>query len=105
MKLREWTLEQLLLETGVRLDPEPDIWGILDKGEEDTVLARLYADKLWLALMRKYAETANRKMVTKALMDQQYWKWRGEFFCYTQQILKARRAFKKIQNPIEQNRT
>ena len=96
-------MEQLLLETGVRLDPDPDVWGILPKGEEEIVLARLYEDKLWCSLMRKYAEGANKAMINRCSMDQEYWKFRGQFFCYNNMLLKARRASLKLKN--EQNRT
>jgi len=97
-------MEQLLLETGVDLSPEEGVWGILDKSEEDIVLASIYKNKLFVSLLRKYAEGANKAMINRASMDQEYWKFRGQFFCYNSILLKARRAFIKLQDKNEQNR-
>ena len=90
-------IDRLLRETGIDVSPEEDTWGILSKVEEDIVLARLYGDKLWLALMRKYAEGANKAMIQD--IKRQDWheasRHNGQFFSYNNQIVKARRAFKK----------
>ena len=90
-------IDRLLKEAGVDVSPEEDTWGILSKVEEDIVLARLYGDKLWLALMRKYAEGANKAMIQD--IKRQDWheasRHNGQFFSYNNQIVKAKRAFKK----------
>ena len=107
-QLKQWAISQLLLETGVRIDPEPGVWGILEKNEEDIVLARLYNDKLFIALLRKYAEGANKALLARVSMDQEYWKLRGQFFCYNSMILKSRRANIKLKasgQTFEQDRT
>ena len=57
------SIDRLLKDAGVDVSPEESTWGILNKAEEDIVLARLYGDKLWVALMRKYAEGANKAMI------------------------------------------
>ena len=79
------------------MSPEEDTWGILSKAEEDIVLARLYADKLWVALMRKYAEGANKSMIQD--IKRQDWheasRHNGQFFSYNNQLIKAKRASKK----------
>lgn len=103
MHLKQWAITQLLLETGVHLDPEPDVWGILAKDEEEIVLSRLYEDKLFIALLKKYAEGSNKALIARVSMDQEYWKFRGQFFCYNSLILKAKRANLKLKS--EQNRT
>ena len=91
-------------ETGIDLSPEPNVWGILSKTEEENVLARMYADKLFLALLRKYAEGANKAMImaVKSQQDKQALRFNAQFFCYNSMILKARRAFLKLQE-LEQN--
>ena len=97
-------MEQLLLETGIRLDPEPGIFGDLDPQEEDIVLASIYENKLLMALLRKYAERTTKEMLTKAVMNEQYWKLRGQFFTYNAILFKAGMAYKKLK-ANEQNRT
>ena len=91
------SIDRLLKEAGVDVSPEEDTWGILSKAEEDIVLARLYADKLWVALMRKYAEGANKSMIQD--IKRQDWheasRHNGQFFSYNNQIVKAKRANKK----------
>lgn len=98
--LKEWNtraIDRLLKEAGVDVSPEEDTWGILEKAEEDIVLSALYGNKLWLALMRKYAEGANKAMIQD--IKRQDWheasRHNGQFFSYLNQILKARRANKK----------
>ena len=95
-RLKQWAISQLLAETGVDLSPEPNVWGILNPAEEENVLARLYDDKEWIALMRKYAEGANKALIAKVNIDRDYWKFRAQFFCYNHQLLKARRAAIKL---------
>lgn len=85
------------------MSPQPDIWGILSQTEEEAVLARIYEDKLFLALLRKYAEGANKAMViaVKNQNEKQALRLNAQFFCYSSMIIKARRAFRKF----EQSRT
>ena len=97
-KLRTWTVNQLLKETGVDLSPEPDVWGVLSQAEEDNVLARLWNDKEWLALMKKYAEGANKALIV-AVRNKDIdlaMRYVGQFFSYNSMILKSRRAARKI---------
>jgi len=60
-------------------------------------LARLYGDKLWVALMRKYAEGANKAMIND--IKRQDWheasRHNGQFFSYNNQLVKSKRAYKK----------
>ena len=94
----EWSLNNLLLQTGIDVSPEPGVFGILSKGEEENVLARLYNDKEFIALLRKYAEGANKAMImaVKNERDKQALRFNAQFFCYNSIILKARRAALKI---------
>ena len=90
-------IDRLLRESGIDVSPEEDTWGLLQKVEEDIVLSRLYTDKLWCSLMRKYAEGANKAMIQD--IKKQDWheasRHNGQFFSYNNQLVKARRAFKK----------
>ena len=90
-------IDRLLRESGIDVSPEEDTWGLLQKVEEDIVLSRLYNDKLWCSLMRKYAEGANKSMIQD--IKRQDWheasRHNGQFFSYSNQLVKARRAFKK----------
>ena len=100
-KLKDWwyekSIDRLLKEAGVDLSPEPDIWGILPKFEEDLVLAQLWSNKLWISLMRKYAEGANKAMIqaVKAKNYDEALRLNGQFFCYNSMLIKARRAAQK----------
>ena len=85
----------MLFESGVNLSPDPGIWGVLDQKEEEQVLAYLYEDKDFIALMKKYAEGANKALIARVNTDQEYWKYRGQFFCYNSMIVKSRRAWIK----------
>lgn len=101
-KLKAWVLDQMLKESGIDMSPDP-VWGVLNKAEEDIVLARLYDDKMFLSLMRKYAEIANRKMITKDLMNEPYWKHRGEFFVYNSILIKSKRAKDRLNENRKHN--
>ena|SRR3990167_2814093 len=98
-------IDRLLKDAGVDVSPEIDVWGILNQAEENIVLSRLYDDKLWLALMRKYAEGANKSMIND--IKRQDWheasRHNGQFFSYTNQIIKAKRANKKQQDANKDN--
>ena|SRR3990167_4094952 len=91
------SIDRLLKDAGVDVSPEESTWGILNKAEEDIVLARLYGDKLWVALMRKYAEGANKAMIND--IKRQDWheasRHNGQFFSYNNQLVKSKRAYKK----------
>lgn len=91
-------MERLLEDTGVRLDPEPDLWGILNKTEEENVLARLYKDESFKALLKKYAEGANKAMIMAVKNEHQSQALRlnAQFFCYNSMLLKSRRAYLKV---------
>lgn len=99
--LKEWwnekAIDRLLKQSGVDVSPEPDLWGILSKSDEDIVLARLWEDKLWIALLRKYAEGANKAMIQE-VKNKNYdeaLRLNGQFFCYNSLIIKSRRAAQK----------
>ena len=90
-------IDRLLRESGVDVSPEEDTWGILNQFEEQTVLARIYSDKILMALMRKYAEGANKKMIE--VVKKQDWheasRHNGQFFCYNNILVRARKAHEK----------
>lgn len=98
IRFQEWSLNNLLLQTGIDLSPEEGVFGILSKGEEENVLARLYNDKEWVALMRKYAEGANHAMTTAVRTERQTQalRFNAQFYTYSSIILKARRAALKL---------
>src|SRR3990167_11159411 len=95
-KLRMWMLEWLLDESGVDLSPEPNVFGVLTQAEEENVLARLWDDKEWVALMRKYAEGATKAILARTATDEQFWQYRAKFMAYNSQLVKARRAALKL---------
>ena len=90
-------IDRLLRESGVDVSPEEDTWGILNQFEEQTVLGRVYEDKILMALMRKYAEGANKKMIDD--IKKQDWheasRHNGQFFCYNNILVRARKAHEK----------
>lgn len=88
----------MLKEAGIDLSPEPDVWGILSQTEEENVLARMYQDKMFVALLRKYAEGANKAMIlaVKNQKEKQALRLNAQFFCYNSMIIKARRAFREL---------
>lgn len=93
-KTRASTLDQLLLWSGVDVSPEPNVWGALEKAEEDNILSRIYEDKDLMVLFKKYAEGANKAMIV-AVRSKQYddaQRYAGQFYCYNSLLLRARRA-------------
>ena len=66
-KFRTWrkekAIDNLLKIAGIDLTPEEGVFGVLSQAEEQIVLERLYDDKLFMALLRKYAEGVNKKMI------------------------------------------
>lgn len=87
-------MNQLLLQTGIDASPEPGVFGVLSKGEEENVLARLWNDKDFIALLRKYAEGSNKAMImaVKNLQHEHALRFNAQFFCYNSILLKMRRA-------------
>src|SRR3990167_10795174 len=86
-RLRRWGLDLILAETGVDVSPEPNVWGVLSAVEEENVLARLWNDKEFVALMRKYAEGANKALIARPSADREFWQYQAKFFCYNGIIL------------------
>lgn len=107
-KIKSWrhkrAIDILLKESGIDVSPEDSVWGIISKTEEDIVLTQLYNNKLWVALMRKYAEGANKALIQD--VKKQDWheasRHNGQFFSYNNILIKAKRAndnqFKHDQN-------
>ena len=95
-KLRVWVLEQLLKESGVDVSPEPNVWGVLDQAEEDNVLSRLWLDKEWIALMRKYAEGSNKALLARTTADKEFWQYQSRFMTYNSLIVRSKRAYTKV---------
>ena len=60
---REKAIDNLLKIAGIDISPEEGVFGVLSQAEEQIVLERLYDDKLFMALLRKYAEGVNKKMI------------------------------------------
>ena len=91
---KEYALRTLLKETGIDVSPEPGVFGILSKQEEEMVLARLYKDPSFIPLLRKYAEGANEAMIRAVKFEQhsQALRFNAQFFTYSSMILKAKRA-------------
>ena len=91
-------IDRLLKESGIDVSPEEDVWGLLSKTEEDIVLSQMWNNKLWVALMRKYAEGANKAMIQDIKKQDWYEASRhnGQFFSYNNQLLKAKRAAQRI---------
>ena len=88
-KYNEWMLNRLVKYSGLWLAPEPGVWGLMDRGQEDEILADLYEDDRFVLLLKKYAEQAN-KAVLISLNQVEL----GKFLALNGLILKSRRAFK-----------
>lgn len=100
---KEKAIDNLLISCGVDLSPEEGVFGVLSQAEEQIVLERLYNDKLFLSLMRKYAEGANKKMIDD--VKGQNWheasRHNGQFFSYANILRKAKKAH-EVQLKVEQ---
>ena len=87
-------IDRLLRETGVDISPEEGVFGVLNQAEEQIVLSQVYDNKLLMALMRKYAEGANKKMIED--VKNQNWheasRHNGQFFTYANILRKAKKA-------------
>ena len=95
-RLKKWALNKLLEDIGVDLSPEPEIWAELNRTEEENILSRIWRDKLLLSLLKKYAEIANKNMVTKSVVDQQFWKHQGVFVFILKLLARAKKANQRI---------
>ena len=106
-KLNNWrkekAIDNLLKQVGIDISPEEGVFGVLSQPEEQFVLERLYGDKLFLALMRKYAEGANKKMIDD--VKKQDWheasRHNGQFFTYANLLRKTKKAY-EVQLKVEQ---
>ena len=68
--------------------PEPGVCGRMTAKEESDVLTRIYEDDEMVALLKKYAEVANKSvLVTLSHIEL------GKFLALNGIILKAKRAF------------
>lgn len=76
--------------TGVSLEPSPGTWGRFSTAEENAVLVRVYEDDDFIALLKKYAEVAN-KSVLGSLNPIEL----GKFLALNGVILRAKRAFQE----------
>jgi len=74
----------------VSLEPEPNVWGRFSTAEENAVLAKIYEDDDFIALLKKYAEVAN-KSVLGSLSQVEL----GKFLALNGVILRSRRAFQE----------
>ena len=87
-------IDRLLRETGIDISPEEGIFGVLNQAEEQIVLGQVYDNKLFMALMRKYAEGANKKLIDD--VKKQDWheasRHNGQFFTYANILRKAKKA-------------
>jgi len=89
-KYNAWLLKRLIRYTGVDIKPEPGIWGLVDKKEEEEVLAEIYNNTSFISLLKKYAETANKSVLVSMSPIEL-----GKFLALNGLILRAKRAFKK----------
>lgn len=92
-KYNRWLLNRLIKYTGVDIKPEPGIWGLTDKKEEDEVLARIYEDTVFISLLKKYAESANKSVLVSMSQVEL-----GKFLALNGLILRSKRAFKNLQD-------
>ena len=105
-KFRTWrkekAIDNLLKIAGIDLTPEEGVFGVLSQAEEQIVLERLYDDKLFMALLRKYAEGVNKKMIDD--VKKQDWheasRHNGQFFTYANILRKTKKAH---ENQIKQD--
>ena len=87
-------IDRLLREASIDISPEEGVFGVLNQAEEQIVLSQVYDNKLFMALMRKYAEGANKKMIDD--IKKQDWheasRHNGQFFTYANILRKAKKA-------------
>lgn len=74
--------------SGVWLTPEPNVWGKVDPKEEERILADLYADDRFVMLFKKYAERANKGVLTSLNQVEL-----GKFLAFNGLLAKAKRAW------------
>ena len=100
-------IDRLLRETGIDVSPEEGVFGILHQAEEQIVLSQIYDNKMFMALLRKYAEGANKKMIDDVKKQDWYEASRhnGQFFCYNNILRKSQKAHDQdIKNGNKNNR-
>ncbi len=102
IKWNTYLLNKLVNYTGMDLRPEPGVWGIIPKEQEDSVLARIYGDKEIVALLKIYAEIANKALIAAPDLAKAE-QFRGHFLSLNGLILKAKRAFKNEQSKPRQS--
>lgn len=102
-KFQYWVLNQLLQFNSVDISPEPNVYGVMDKIEEEEILARIYEDKELIALFRKYAEGANKAMVVavRNKLFNDALRFNGQFYCYSNLIIKSRKAYSRLKKKNE----
>ena|SRR3990167_9571256 len=107
---KEKVIDKLLKDVGVDISFEEGVFGTLSQAEEQIVLERLYGDKLFLALLRKYTEGANKKMIDD--VKKQDWheasRHNGQFFTYVNILRKTKKAHEnqlKAEQKHEQSNT
>ena len=87
-KYNKFLLEKLIKYSGVWLEPEPDVWGRISPKEEDQILIDLYSDDRFILLFKKYAERANKGVLSSLNQIEL-----GKFLAFNGLILKAKRAW------------
>ena len=100
-------IDRLLRESGIDISPEEGVFGVLNQTEEQIVLSQVYDNKLLMALMRKYAEGANKKLIDD--VKKQDWheasRHNGQFFTYANILRKAKKAHEnQIKNDTRENK-
>src|SRR3990167_420612 len=100
-------IDRLLRETGIDISPEEGVFGVLNQAEVQIVLGQVYDNKLFMALMRKYAEGANKKLIDD--VKKQDWheasRHNGQFFTYANILRKAKKAHEnQIKNDTRENK-
>lgn len=84
-----WLFKRLLKYSGVWLEPDPGVWGILEKDREQRTLITLYENDEIIWLFKKYAERANKGVLSNLnTVDL------GKFLAFNGLIVKAKLAYK-----------
>lgn len=99
-KYNKWLFKKLLEFSGVDVKPDPGVWGLVEAQEEQRVLADLYKNELFISLLKKYAETANKSILGETRIDFEFGKQIGKFLAFNGLILKAKKAFSDSQKVI-----
>ena len=99
-KYNQWMLDYLVDYTGVRLDPDPGVWGLVSKEQEADTLKRIWDDELLIILIKKYAEQANKSTLAGLSQIEL-----GKFLFANGLLLKAKRAFNDANKPTNKPRS